>query len=89
MPRMPLDPLIQPTIELCRQPKAVLIRDEDWNCPACDESYALDIEGKERECVTCTIKQSGKSSILLFGWKVQKASGQLIAQPPEHRVDGK
>lgn len=90
MPQMPLEPVVQPRIELNhRAPQVFLVRDEEWTCQACEDHYALDVEGQERQCLVCMIRASGKLSIMLFGWTIQKSSSQVIAQPPLHRVDGK
>jgi hypothetical protein len=79
---MPLDPVISPRIELNhKEPAVFLVRDEEFKCPDCGESYLLDEEGKDRLCVVCMIKKSGKTTIMLFGWNIQRTAGQLIAQP--------
>jgi hypothetical protein len=82
---MPLDPAVSPRIELSREPAVYIVRDEEWKCPIDESIYGLDEEGKDRLCVTCMLKKSGRLSITLFGWTVQLTAGMLVAQPPKHR----
>jgi hypothetical protein len=84
MAKMPMDPQISPRVELCHQePKAFLVRDEEWTCPECLDHYGLDVDGSERACVSCMIKRSGKERIMLFGWTVMRATNQIVALPPQ------
>lgn len=91
MASIPLDPVITPRIELSRNPAVylVLTSDDEWVCPVCQERFALEQEGHERRCISCLIKTTGKTSVMILGWTVYKMHKQLIAQPPTHRVDGK
>jgi hypothetical protein len=83
MPKMNLDPIITPVIELNhKDPTILLLMDVEWSCPDCGEHYCIDQENIPRLCLTCAMKRAGKTTVMMFGWTISKTATQILAVPP-------
>ena len=61
-----------------KDPVVVIVFDEQAICPECNESYWLQQQDAEDQCVNCCLLESESDFIILFGWKIMRSARQMV-----------